>query len=48
VNTKWVWRIVLVIIILELGFVTLFEMKMRYRESQMRTDPYIWYTTDQA
>lgn len=28
-NTKWVWRIVLVIIILELGFVALFEMRRK-------------------
>lgn len=47
-NTKWVWRIVLVIIILELGFVALFEMRMRYLESQMRYEPYIWYITDQT
>jgi len=47
-NTKWVWRVVLVVLILEVLFVGWFEMQMRYRESHMRIEPYIWYTTDQT
>jgi hypothetical protein len=48
-NIKWVWRVVLVVLILEVLFVGWFEMTIRYRESRFenQTQPFIWFTTDQ-
>lgn len=53
-NTKRVWILVIVVIILELWFVVWVEVGLRYRESRYEyvptapSVPFIWYSTDQS